>query len=129
MTDNIQSGRPPSERLGIRITHTGDCLIVHLSGEIDYYTEKFVGDDITAAVSAAAKPPQVIVDLGKVTFCDSAGLNTLVNMWKTIHSSQGTLLLANPTAVCQQLFGRTGLDQRLPIHPTVQDALAKIAKD
>jgi len=58
---------------------------------------------------AALTPQQknIDVDLSQTTFLDSCGLGTLVALYKTACSRNGSIRLVNPTPTAQQLLELT----------------------
>jgi anti-sigma B factor antagonist len=68
---------------------------------------------------------KVVVDLEKVTYIDSSGLATLVEMLKKTKAQGGTLGLAGMSDKVKSLFEITKLDKLFAIHPTRAQALAQ----
>lgn len=84
-----------------------------LAGEIDIGT----APRLTAAVENAleAQPLRVILDMSKVTFCDSQGLGTLVVLNRTATKSRSVLVLDSLTDFLDRLLHVTGLHQAFTI--------------
>ncbi|MFD0557826.1 anti-anti-sigma factor [Stackebrandtia endophytica] len=103
-------GRPD---LDISVRHESDRAVVTLAGEIDIGT----APRLTAAVENAleAQPLRVILDMSKVTFCDSQGLGTLVVLNRTATKSRSVLVLDNLTEFLDRLLHVTGLHQAFTI--------------
>ncbi|MYW89388.1 STAS domain-containing protein [Amycolatopsis rubida] len=94
-------------------------LTVH--GEVDLVTAPL----LTAAVDEAldGAPPVLVLDLAAVEFLASAGLTALVTL--TEHRARGASLriVASGRATMRPIQ-LTGLEQTLPLYPTVEAALA-----
>ena len=96
-------------------------FIFYVDGEINISTSpelKKLFDKLSAK--------KVIVDLEKVTYIDSSGLATLVEMLKKMRSQGGGLGLAGMSDKVKSLFEITKLDKLFSISPNQQEALAKL---
>jgi anti-sigma B factor antagonist len=71
-------------------------------------------------------PKKLVVDLEKVTYIDSSGLATLVEMLKKTKSQGGSLSLAGLSEKVRSLFEITKLDKLFLILPTQQEAVSRI---
>jgi anti-sigma B factor antagonist len=71
-------------------------------------------------------PKKVVVDLEKVTYIDSSGLATLVEMLKKTKIQAGQFVLAAMSEKVKSLFEITKLDKLFIIIATQADAVAKI---
>jgi anti-sigma B factor antagonist len=103
------------------VEQRGEAIVVRLAGELDLYN----ADDARAAIgeAAAQNPGRVVVDLSQVTFVDSTGLGVLVE-GRTKLENRRALLLAAPQMETRRALEVSGLDRYLPVHETVDDALA-----
>jgi anti-sigma B factor antagonist len=73
-----------------------------------------------------AEPAQhMILDLSKVNFLDSAGIGSLVSLFVNRRSHGKTFALAALTQQGNAVVTVAGLQNLLPIHKTLEDALAK----
>ena len=69
---------------------------------------------------------KVIVNLERVTYIDSSGLATLVEMLKKTRSQGGALGLAGMSDKVKSLFEITKLDKLFSIFPSQDEAVSKI---
>jgi anti-anti-sigma factor len=58
----------------------------------------------------AAAGAVITVDLSRLTFCDSQGINLCFRVAQAARESGGSLTLANPTAILRRLFEVVDLD-------------------
>ena len=81
-----------------------------LGGELDATTAPALDARLTDLAIGA-------VDLGAVTFIDSAGLRSLVHAHHVRLEAGSSLTLQNPTSAARRLFALTGLTGHLDITP------------
>lgn len=67
-------------------------------------------------------PGRVIFDLSTLDYADSAGIGTFVACLTHIKKAGGEMRLASVNARILKLFQMTGIDNLMPVFPTVQDA-------
>ncbi|MFN8149136.1 MAG: STAS domain-containing protein [Candidatus Nanopelagicales bacterium] len=96
--------------------------IVAATGEVDVYTAPVLDDALSAVVSGGAT--RVVVDLSGVDFLDSTGLSVLVKALKRVRDADGALDVVVTAERVNKVFRITGLDQVIPVHASLADALA-----
>ncbi|HLK79012.1 MAG TPA: STAS domain-containing protein [Streptosporangiaceae bacterium] len=64
-----------------------------------------------------------VVDLTGTTFCDSAGIQALVDAYKRGQAEGGQVLLATSGDTVPRIFSLTGVDQVIPSYPSLAEAL------
>ncbi|MFF9496071.1 STAS domain-containing protein [Streptomyces flaveolus] len=113
---------PPEQpgRLTVGTTATDGIRVVSLTGEVDHDTAHQVRQALDVA---GTRRPRVVVDLRRVTFMDSSGLNALIAAHQAVTEAGGWLRLAAPTAPVQRVLQLVGVDQLISCHPTLQQAL------
>ncbi|MEU6772639.1 STAS domain-containing protein [Streptomyces sp. NPDC046759] len=80
---------------------TDGIHVLTVAGEIDHQT----GDILAQALDVSDAPrPQVVVDLGQVTFLDSSGINILITAHRTLTEAGGWLRLAQPRPAVQRVL-------------------------
>jgi anti-sigma B factor antagonist len=97
------------------------AVVVRLGGELDLYNAATVRQTLVEVAGAA--PERLVVDLSEVEFIDSTALGALVEARSTLANS-GALLLAAPAYETRRALEVSGLDRHLPVHDTVEAALA-----
>jgi anti-sigma B factor antagonist len=101
------------------------CIVVTVVGEVDLGTADQLVDYAAAGLQRSG--PNVVMDLGGVTFMDSAGLKALLACHHRAQLLGGALGLAGPTRPVARLFTVMGLDQTLVIRGTVDEAVHALA--
>jgi anti-sigma B factor antagonist len=96
--------------------------VLPLEGEIDLH----VSPSVTAALNAmiGKKPKQLVVDLSRVTYIDSAGLATFIEGMQKVEAYGGKFALASLQETVRSIFEISRLDQVFQIFPDVDTALA-----
>ena len=124
----MEEGLNPDERrrrlreepvIGVETLDGG--IVVRLGGELDLYN----ADKVRGALLEAAKqaPERLVLDLAEVEFIDSTILGALIEARASLPERRG-LLIAAPAHETRRALQVSGLDRHLPVHETVEDALA-----
>ena len=95
-----------------------------LDGELDLATAPQLTTEVMALVELGA--PDVIMDAGKLTFCDSSGLTVFVQVANRLAADGGRLAIAGPTPIVRQVLELSGLTGSLLVVDSVSDALAAL---
>jgi len=94
-------------------------FIVVLPPEIDATNASDVLDLIAAACAPGVSV--VIADLTATSFCDSSGLQHLIQASLKAAASGTELRLAiSPGGAVSRIIELTGISQRLPVYPSIQ---------
>jgi anti-anti-sigma factor len=98
------------------------AVLLRLRGEVRFDTAK-----LKAACSriAAQRAPLTIVDLSKITFMSSLGMEILVSLGQTVRSHGGTLRLLGARPPVWNAFKRAGLHEVFTNCSTREEALAR----
>ncbi|HEX2772533.1 MAG TPA: STAS domain-containing protein [Micromonosporaceae bacterium] len=99
--------------LSISVERKPDEAVISLAGEIDMLT----AGKLSATVNdiLADPPSRIVLDLERVTFCDSQGLGTLVVLSRKASHAQSLLVLTNVGDFLQRVLDITGLRSALMI--------------
>ncbi|WP_448375553.1 STAS domain-containing protein [Fervidobacterium sp.] len=96
-------------------------LVISIHGEIDAYhsgeVKKFLKDAITET-----KLTKVVLDMSEVNYIDSAGLGSLVALYKDARMAEKELVLAALKQTVMRIFEMTRLDRVFKIVQTVEEA-------
>jgi anti-sigma B factor antagonist len=89
-------------------------LTVTLSGELDLSARPVVTEQVTAALVDEAAIERVVVDLGRVRFCDSSGLGALLDIRRAADRSGAGIVLRSASAGVGRVLDMAGIDDLLP---------------
>jgi anti-sigma B factor antagonist len=92
-----------------------------VSGEVDY-EGAFSMQVRIAAACRRRRARGLIVDLSGTGFMSSSGLGALVNLQREPACQQGGLIVSGPTAEVRRVLELTGLERRLIVVDTVEEA-------
>ncbi|MHC4083475.1 MAG: STAS domain-containing protein [Planctomycetota bacterium] len=87
---------------------------------------KTIGDDIYHLVRRIDQP-KVVVDFQQVERLSSATLGMLIALDKVVSKQSGQLRIANVSEEVHDIFKLTGIDKKLPIQKSTQDAVDSFA--
>jgi anti-anti-sigma factor len=107
--------------LTIEVRHEQDYAIVTATGEIDISTVIRLRERLFE-IAASGHP--LVVDLDQVSFIDSVGLAVLVGTANRAAAHGGSLYVACGRPKFRELFRLAGLDCRIPLASTLDEALA-----
>ncbi|MER6076212.1 STAS domain-containing protein [Streptomyces sp. NPDC001817] len=97
-------------------------LIVTVHGEIDHAVKDVLSQGLLS--DDGATPPRIVADLSEVTFMDSSGINVFVTAHRRASGAQGWLRIAGAQDSVVRLLHLVGVDEIIPCHPTLQQALS-----
>jgi anti-sigma B factor antagonist len=104
------------------VRHEGGAVIVVANGEIDLrHTPDF---HKALADICTARPEKLIIHLGDVSYMDSSGVGTLVEIFRRMKDHGGRMMLVAPTERVRSLFEITRLDRFFAIFATEDEALS-----
>ncbi|WP_395105223.1 STAS domain-containing protein [Actinomadura sp. SCN-SB] len=96
------------------------CAVVRARGEIDVVSRERFEAALNEALESGGP---VVIDMREVSFCDSTGLNALVNANKrAIEQGTAIALVAVPPRV-RRVFRITAVDEFIPIYDTLREAI------
>src|SRR5207247_7682241 len=98
------------------------AVVIALPAETDMANAAEVGRQLGSAVEPGVKT--VIADMTATTFCDSSGISMLVRAHKQAVANGTELRLVAASPAVLRTLTLAGLDQLLPIYPSLSQALA-----
>jgi anti-anti-sigma factor len=105
----------------VRLLPDTAALVLEVEGEVDMLTAPAV---LKAVEEVPDGTPWVVVDLTKVSFLDSSGLNTLVQARRVLDARQVTMRLVVPAdGAIRRVFEITRLTEALTVVDTREAAL------
>jgi len=111
-----------SPNVSVATEERGDVVVISVGGEVDAHTAPAVREAVEDRIRPGVR---VVVDLTDVTFLDSTGLGVLVTSLKRLREVDGSLDLVVTSPRVLKVFTLTGLDVVIPIHETLDAALAQ----
>ena len=100
---------------------TGSALVATLQGELDHHSASFVREELEAKFSASGMR-NLIFDLSKLQFMDSAGLGVLIGRYKMVSALGGQARIAAPSGEADKLLALSGIYKIIPPYKSVSDA-------
>ncbi len=97
--------------------------ILPLEGEIDLHVSPQIGTSLANLI--ANKPPQLVVDLSKVSYIDSSGLAVLIEAMQNVAGYGGKFALSGLQESVRPIFEIARLDQVFRIFPDTASALGR----
>lgn len=119
MTD--QKHAEHAGRLVVVATATDGIRVLSPAGEIDHDTVQTLRQalDVTGITR-----PRIVVDMRRVTFMDSVGINLLIEAYKAVSKAGGWIRLAAPSEFVLRVVQLVGIDRIIACRPTLREALA-----
>src|SRR3954447_23074607 len=116
---------PPAESdrrssLSVQAEVDGTEAVLRPVGELDLQTFRRVRDAGTSLLDRGVR--RVVVDCSAITFIDSTGLATLVELTNLTERQRGRLVLRDPSPILERLLEVTGLHDCLPIDRSASTA-------
>ena len=99
-------------------------LVYYLNGEIDINTSPQVKKIIDKAI--AAKKDKILLNFKDVSYIDSSGLATLVEVLKGLRSYGGKLAISNLSVKVKNLFEITKLEKLFNISSEEEEAVKSL---
>lgn len=118
-TEGAEFDQQPGGLSIVSSTTDGICVLT-LTGEIDHHT----GDQLRQALDGPdAASSRIVVDLGRVTFMDSSGINIFIAAHRATTEAGGWLRLAAPTQSVLRTLQLVGVDTVIECRATLRQAL------
>ncbi|MEV0997684.1 STAS domain-containing protein [Nonomuraea sp. NPDC050202] len=99
-----------------------NAIIIRLEGELDVDALPILREHLQRIWELPPKP-FLILDLGEVSFCDSMGMNELVDIMQRCESRDTRLLLGGVQGVMARVLSITGLRHAFEVFALFDDAL------
>ena len=100
----------------------GQVAVVTLPAEIDVTNAGTVREELLSVLNQGAA--LLVADLGKTSFCDSAGVSALVRTFRRAATSESSMRLVVSTPAVQRVLSITGVDRLVDTYPSVAASLA-----
>jgi anti-sigma B factor antagonist len=107
---------------GVQFRWMGEQVVVTMPTEIDAVNAGAIHQSLLAEASYAAAV--LIIDMSRTTFCDSAGVQVIIDTYNRATAARTRLRLVATAVV--RILTLVGVDQLMPIYPTLEEALADL---
>lgn len=95
--------------MDVRFKKDGVTLIVSIEGEIDHHTSRLLKERIDSKfIMETVK--NMIIDLSRVTFMDSAGIGLIMGRMKRVLSVGGRMSIRNPKPEVLKMLKMSNVD-------------------
>lgn len=109
------------ERFAVEVETVQGATVLVLAGELDHDTAEPLRQALDAARRRGGR---LLVDLSRLDFCDSTGLNVLLHGRLAVREAGGSLELVGLRLPVARMFHVTGADRLFRLHPDVESALS-----
>ena len=99
-------------------------IVLTLAGSLDAATAAGLKREVVLLTDGGKN--RVAVDLGKLTLIDSTGVGVLISLFKRARAARGAVHFAALGGQPKEIFRLLRLDRSLDLHPTLDDAIAKL---
>jgi anti-anti-sigma factor len=96
-----------------RTTDEAGRAVVTVSGAIDMQSREALSSAARAALQD--KPSGLVLDLSAVTFMDSTGIGTLIELGHDAEDASAELVIRDPSPRVVRILEMTGLDSAWPM--------------
>lgn len=95
-------------------------IVIKVFAELDLVTADALREHCE---DACAPGDEVILDLTETTFMDCSGIRALLRVREHVSSRGGTVRLCGPQSGPAKIIAITRIDECLPVHETLEEAL------
>jgi anti-anti-sigma factor len=106
--------------MDVQVDDGPTCQVVQPSGQLDMETAPQLRAALDGLITDGRT--RIVVDLGRLTFCDSIGLSTLVVASRTCEAAGGFLRLARPNPFMLNLLTVVGVRDAVRTYDSVEAA-------
>jgi anti-sigma B factor antagonist len=107
----------------IYVEEMDDATVVTLNGEIDGQTSGEVQDAVLPLVTSGSR---ILLDMIGVSFMSSAGLRTLLLIYRSITGSDGQVVLVGLSNELQDTMDTTGFLEHFLLANTIDEGYAAL---
>ncbi len=108
--------------MALKTENKNGLVVCYVEGEIDINTAPDIKKNFEKIL--AKKTPRIVINFSKVTYVDSSGLATLVEILKGMRSYGGKMRLSNLLPKIKSLFEITKLEKLFDIMADEVEAIS-----
>ena len=114
------------ELADVEVERDGLAPVVRIRGEIDLSNAAAIRTEVLDALPDGA--PGIVLDLTDTTYLDSSGVRLIFDLAERLQARRQRFgLVITDSAVVRRVLVLTKLDDAVPLHGSVDEALAAIA--
>jgi anti-anti-sigma factor len=111
----------------VEVVRGSRAPVVRIRGEVDLSNSAAIRSEVIEALPHGAAG--MVLDLSDTTYLDSSGVRLLFDLAERLQARRQRLgLVVTEAALVRRVLVLTKLDDAIPLHATVDDALAAIAE-
>ena len=110
--------------LHLSTSNLGGYAVVSVSGEIDLESAAQLSEH--ALTAAREVSPNIVLDLSRVTFMDSTGLQVLIAVKRRAELAGGSLALVGVARAVMKVLTVTGLRETFTITDSIEDITSRL---
>lgn len=107
----------------VKLKRTGSTLIVQMMGELDHHAVDAMRETIDVKL-LHEDIKNILFDFQGVNFMDSSGLGMILGRYKIVSAKGGKVLACSLNPRVRRIFELAGLENKIPVFSSKQDALA-----
>ena len=100
--------------------------LIEVEGDIDFSISQKLKEELIGLVNTGKS--KLIIDLGKVRYIDSSGLEALTSTQSKARFHQGDIYLICSDMNIRKIFDITGLDEYIKIFDTREKAIEQVGE-
>ena len=104
-----------------------DIALVSIEGEIERNNFEDLIDAFTVLFLKKAR--KIIVDMGKVSYIDSAGIAQIISIQAKLKDNSSRMIFINIRDTVKKLFEILRLDEIFEISPTMDEAIERMKEE
>jgi len=101
-----------------------NAVVVTVKGKLDAISSPEFEKGLAELIAEGEKV--FIIDFGELDYISSAGLRSILATAKKLKAKEGQLMLSTLKDVVKKVFEVSGFSSIIPIHESVESALAQI---
>ena len=94
-----------AEMIDIHVEQINSVIVVELAGELDSYSAPEAQAGILPLIDRGSR---VLLDMSRVTYMSSAGIRTLLLLYRTISEKVGKIVMTGLTDEVKEIMSLTG---------------------
>ena len=111
--------------MNFEIKINGNALIIELQGELDDYMAKSIRDKLDY-VLFRKDIKNIVFDLSKISFMDSAGIGLIIGRYKIIKPRQGKAIIVCDSEYTNRILKMSGVYSLFENYKNLEDALLSL---